>query len=93
VSGPDEAHLARVAHDDLKQQLARVREEVARTRKETLQITAEIAVTERHLATTLRLLAGSARAEGRLQDAERLERHADEAQHFAAAEEQRVTNG
>jgi hypothetical protein len=91
--GRDDGHAAARAHGEMKEQLARVRDEVRRTRDETLRITAAIAETEQQLAATLRLMAETARADGHPLDAERLARYADEAQRFAAAEEQRVSGG
>jgi propanediol dehydratase small subunit len=77
----------------VREQMARVREEVLRTRENTLRVTADIAETEQQLAATLRVLAETARDEGRLDDADRLERHAEEALQFAALEERRAAEG
>src|SRR3954447_1753005 len=89
-SGRDENSLAAQAQAELREQLAQVREQVIRTRDETLRITGDIAETERQLAATLRRLADSARTQGRPRDAARLDREADDAQSFAASEEQRA---
>jgi propanediol dehydratase small subunit len=93
ASGPDEGSLAAQAHAEVREQVARVREEVLRTRENTLRVTADIAETEQQLAATLRVLAETARDEGRPDDAERLERYAEEALRFAALEERRAAEG
>ena len=89
----DDGRAAERAHGEMKQQLARVRDEVRRTREETLRITAAIVETEQRFAATLGLMAQTARADGHPRDAERLARYADEAQRFAASEEQRIADG